>query len=153
MAVAVDPLLMDVTNAGKLLTADATNNAVLFSIVAVIWGTSGYNPADVTEVLPLLGTSTALTTQVARTGIANVEIVTVAVPKGQEIVFATIGRNDLDADYGLGEAALIAEVTDAGTSGRSIGDQVFFAHAHFARVPMHLHQRLALEWPIDYTAP
>jgi hypothetical protein len=140
---------MDLTDDGRSLIADL-GVGVKFVVTHIAYGSSGFNLGTPALPLALVPSASALTAEVFRKEVPAVNNVveTIETPRGKETTYTTVGGDEFTSI--LGEAALIATVTDPGGSGYIIGDEVFLAQAHFGRIVFSVFDRLAIKWPIQY---
>jgi hypothetical protein len=100
--------------------------------------------------LPLDPLATGLVAEVFRkeVAVANTVLETIEVNRGLETTYTTVGG--LEFRGVVGEIGLFATITDAGTSGLTVGDVFLLAHAHIGRINLTVYDRLAIKFPIDY---
>ncbi len=144
-------LLMDFTTEGASRAGQIGLFGLRFIATHVAYGSSGYNLGTPTLALPLVPASTALVAEVYRKFVPpeNTVLDTIVAPRGLETTYTTVGGEDFTSI--LGEAGLFATVTDPGTTGLPLGYVFLLAQAHFPRIVFSLYNRLAIEWPIDYS--
>ncbi len=142
---------MDLTQVGRDMIALIGSDGLDFKVTHVAYGTDGYDTGDVVTALALNSADTALGAEVFRKEVplSQTVINSYAVPRGAETTYTTVGGDEFN-DI-IGEAGLFATITDAGTSGLSVGDVFLLAHAHFGRIVFTHYARFAITWPIEYT--
>jgi len=142
-------MLMDYTDVGRDRIAETASDGLVFAITHVAYGTDGYDTVATTP-LPLVPAATGLVAEVLR---ETVRLVTddELSPGLKKTVYTSLRSTTFQAT--LGEAGLIATITDPGTTGYSVGDEFLLAHAHFGRLPVDATKRLAVRWPLDLDPP
>ena len=147
-------LLMDFTAEGVTRTAQLASPVGLkFVVTHVAYGSSGYNLGVPTLALPLVPAATSLVAEVYRkfVPLGNTTLDTIETPRGQETTYTTVGGEDFNSI--LGEAGIFATVTDIGdgSTGLALGYVFLLAQAHFPRIVFSLYERLAIQWPLDFS--
>jgi hypothetical protein len=146
-------MLMDLTTDGALLVQQSVAPLpAKFIIDTYAIGSGGFGPPS--TPLPLVPAATGLTSELYRNTIPVAQTVIEAyLPNKKTRTYSTVGGIEFlspNVAVEVGEAGIFATVTDPGGSGRSVGDVVFLAQAHFPRVCLSYFERLAFEWPIEY---
>jgi hypothetical protein len=143
-------MLMGFTTEGALRTSQSSSAGLRFVVSHVAYGSDGFDPSDPVTALALDPADTALTAEVFRKSVplANTTIDTIEVVRGKETTYTTVGGYEFTSV--LGEAGLIATVTEPGTSGLALGYTFLLVHAHFPRIHFSLYTRLAIKWPLQY---
>jgi len=146
--------LMALTDVGRLRIDDILTDDLKFDIVSIAYGSSGYNVVTPALADPI---NTALTALVAETfrkplPLSSTVVETIVSPRGRESIYTSLDGLEYQG-VGLGEAGIYAKVTDAGTTGLSIGHEFLIAVSHFGRKVITPSTRFAIKWPVDYSMP
>lgn len=143
---------MGITTEGAARIAEIQTDALQFVVSHVVYGSGGYDLDAPATPLPLNPAATALTTELYRKPVPPQNTVKnqIYFPRGKETTYTSVGGVEFTGI--VGEAGLIATVTDPGTTGLSTGYQFLLAQAHFGRVVFSTFDRLALVFPIAYFA-
>ncbi len=146
-------MLMDYTDVGRTRIGETSTAFLLFDVTHVAYGMSGFNPGTPGTPLPLNPAATGLTSEVFRKEISNDSIITESygATTHDDTVWSTVGGDEFVST--LGEAGLIATITDAGTSGQTVGDQFLLAHTHFGRIVHSAQSRLSIPWRMTLNLP
>lgn len=145
-------MLMELTEEATLLIAMIQTDGLKFLVSHVAYGSGGFSPSSPTTILPLDPAATTLSNEIFRKPVPpeNTVINEIYNPRGKETTYTTVGGMEFTGI--VGEAGLIATVTDPGTSGMTIGDQFLLAQAHFGRIVFGMTDRLSIVFPIAYFA-
>jgi hypothetical protein len=145
-------MLIGITDEAALMTSLIQTDGLKFVVSHVVYGSGGFNPSAPAEILPLDPTATALSSEIFRKPVPqeNTVINEIYSPRGKETTYTTVSGVEFTG-Y-VGEAGLIATVTDPGSSGAAVGDQFLLAQAHFGRIVFGVGDRLSIAFPIAYFA-
>lgn len=146
-------MLMDYTDIGRTRLGETTTSGLLFDVTHVAYGSSGFNPGTPGTPLPLNPAATALVAEVYRRDVAPNSIVTESftATQVQKTVWSTCGGDEFNSI--VGEAGLIATITDPGTTGHSVGDEFLLAQAHFGRIVFTIRDRISIPWQLLLNLP
>jgi hypothetical protein len=145
-------MLIGITDEAVLMTGMIQTDGLKFVVSHVVYGSGGFNPLSPTEILPLDPAATSLSSELFRKPVPqeNTVINEIYNPRGKETTYTTV--SGLEFTGYVGEAGLIATITDPGSSGTAVGDQFLLAQAHFGRIVFGSRDRLAIAFPIAYFA-
>lgn len=141
---------MGLTTEGITRVDEIRTQALKFVVTHVVYGSDGFEPLAPATPIPLDPAATSLGAEVFRKLVppGNTVLNELYFPRGKETTYTTMGG--VEATGILGEAGLIATVTDPGTTGLALGYQFLLAQAHFGRIVLGLFDRLAIVFPIAY---
>ena len=142
---------MGITDVGVTRIGQIASDGLRFVASHVAVGSGGFNPGTPVVADPLVSADTTLSAETFRKAIPtdNTTLDTIETPRGKETTYTSLGEDEYQGL--VGEAGLFATITDAGTSGLTVGDTFLLAHAHFPRFSITDKSRLSLVWPIDYS--
>jgi len=135
---ATDPssdVIAELTDQARIYIARASLGNVVFKVVGFGLGRGGYDPSDFTQTEPLVPGDTELEDKVypddvplSYEPLTSTEETTATV----RVYNCRVGATTIagNADYGLGELGLYAEVTKSDVPSE-VGSIFLFAHSHF----------------------
>lgn len=143
-------MLMAVTTEGTLRIGQIQSAGLRFVVSHVAYGSHGFDPLNPATPLALNPAATALVSEVFRKPVppGNTVVNMMYTPRGRETTYTTV--SGLEFSNVVGEAGLIATVTDAGSTGLAAGYEFLIVQAHLGRIVFSTYDRLSLVFPIEY---
>ena len=146
-------LLMSFTQEGSNYVGEEAANGLRFRVVEVAYGSGGFNPGTPSLALSININDTSLSNEVFRVAVPadNTNRDEIIGAHGKDTVFTSLGGDEFQGV--IGEAMLIGEVIDSGSSTAIVGTKFSLVVAHFSREIVGEGDRLSIRWPLNYELP